>query len=83
MADDKHGSIQRRAYEIWEREGRPDGAHERHWREAEREIAAMPAASAKPAKRKAAAPAVKSAKAVKSVKPAKAAKQKTAATRKG
>lgn len=26
-----------RAYETWEAEGRPDGAHERHWFEAEAE----------------------------------------------
>lgn len=28
----------RRAYEIWEREGRPEGRHEDHWRHAEYEI---------------------------------------------
>ena len=26
------------AYQIWERAGRPDGAHEEHWREAERQL---------------------------------------------
>jgi len=27
--------ISRQAYSRWEAEGRPDGQHERHWREAE------------------------------------------------
>lgn len=30
--------IRERAYEIWEREGRKDGGHERHWEEAEKEM---------------------------------------------
>jgi hypothetical protein len=30
--------IRERAYEIWEREGRKDGDHERHWDEAEKEM---------------------------------------------
>jgi len=29
--------IRSRAYEIWEREGRPDGKHHDHWLQAERE----------------------------------------------
>jgi hypothetical protein len=33
-----------RAYEIWEREGRPEGGAERHWREAEEEVQAEDAA---------------------------------------
>jgi hypothetical protein len=54
MATDRHGSIRQRAYEIWEREGKPNDAHERHWRQAEDEIDA--AQAAKPtAKRKASA----------------------------
>ena len=32
MAD--NDEISRRAHEIWEREGRPEGQSERHWREA-------------------------------------------------
>ncbi|MBL6457384.1 DUF2934 domain-containing protein [Belnapia sp. T6] len=32
--------IRRRAHEIWEREGRPEGRHEAHWAEACREVAA-------------------------------------------
>ncbi|HEX6978268.1 MAG TPA: DUF2934 domain-containing protein [Alphaproteobacteria bacterium] len=31
--------IRRRAYEIWEREGRPLGRHDEHWRMAEEELA--------------------------------------------
>ncbi|QKK33312.1 DUF2934 domain-containing protein (plasmid) [Rhizobium indicum] len=31
--------IRRRAQEIWEAEGRPEGEHERHWLQAEREQA--------------------------------------------
>ena len=37
--------IRKRAYEIWEREGRPQGRHEHHWHAAIREIAAHPARS--------------------------------------
>ena len=32
--------IQERAYEIWEKAGRPEGRAEEHWRQAEAEIAA-------------------------------------------
>ena len=39
MAIDKHEQIRRRAYEIWEAEGRPDGADERHWLQACDELA--------------------------------------------
>ncbi|WP_442582102.1 DUF2934 domain-containing protein [Mesorhizobium sp. ASY16-5R] len=30
--------IQKRAYELWERAGRQDGTHEKHWHDAVREI---------------------------------------------
>lgn len=30
--------IRRRAYAIWEQEGRPDGQHQRHWEQAAREM---------------------------------------------
>lgn len=45
--------IKRRAYELWEEEGRPSGREEEHWRRAEQEIAAeargeQPAPSASP-----------------------------------
>lgn len=40
-------AISRRAYEIWEREGRPDGCDSQHWLQAEKELKAEgPAASA-------------------------------------
>ena len=35
-ADDE--AIRRRAYELWEEEGYPQGGHERHWAQAEREL---------------------------------------------
>lgn len=31
---DREDHIRERAYQIWEKEGRPDGAHERHWQQA-------------------------------------------------
>ena len=34
MATDKHEQIRLRAHEIWENEGRPEGAAERHWLQA-------------------------------------------------
>jgi hypothetical protein len=32
--------VRARAYDIWEREGRPDGRHDDHWRQAQHELAA-------------------------------------------
>jgi hypothetical protein len=37
--DDLHELVQQRAYELWEREGRPAGREHDHWLQAEREIA--------------------------------------------
>ena len=37
--DDMYERIQRRAYELWENEGRPNGREHDHWLQAEREIA--------------------------------------------
>ena len=37
--DDMRERIQRRAYELWEREGRPEGRDHANWLQAEREIA--------------------------------------------
>lgn len=37
--DDVHERVQRRAYELWESEGRPAGREHEHWLQAEREIA--------------------------------------------
>ncbi|MDH7800513.1 MULTISPECIES: DUF2934 domain-containing protein [unclassified Rhizobium] len=73
MNHDREAAIREKARAIWEREGKPDGHHERHWMEAEREVsaaagaakargkngAAKPAAAKAPAK-KAKSPAVKS-----------------------
>jgi hypothetical protein len=46
---DEEDKIQRRAYAIWEDEGRPEGRHLEHWRQAVQEIGAAapvePAAS--------------------------------------
>ncbi len=44
--------IRLRAYEIWEREGRPYGRDQEHWAQAEREIGDEPAAAAKTGPRK-------------------------------
>lgn len=35
---DREHRIRERAYEIWERQGKADGDHERHWQEASSEI---------------------------------------------
>jgi hypothetical protein len=35
---DRQERIRRRAHEIWEREGRPDGQHEAHWQKAAQEL---------------------------------------------
>lgn len=40
MNHDREAAIREKARAIWEREGRPEGHHERHWIEAEREISA-------------------------------------------
>ena len=34
----RHKTIARRAYELWEHEGRPDGQEKEHWSRAEAEI---------------------------------------------
>jgi hypothetical protein len=31
--------VRARAYDIWEREGRPESRHDEHWRQAEQELA--------------------------------------------
>ena len=40
MSDQHRNRVEQRAYELWEREGRPEGRHDHHWAEAERQIAA-------------------------------------------
>lgn len=56
MSTNREDRIRARAHELWEQEGRPEGAGERHWTQAANEVdadAARPAA--KPAPKKAAA----------------------------
>jgi hypothetical protein len=38
MEIDRSDLIKQRAYAIWEREGRPHGKHEEHWRKAAEEM---------------------------------------------
>ncbi|THK39355.1 DUF2934 domain-containing protein [Ensifer sp. MPMI2T] len=38
MDNDREELIRRRAYAIWEREGRPEGQDLRHWEQASREM---------------------------------------------
>ncbi|TIV99758.1 MAG: DUF2934 domain-containing protein [Mesorhizobium sp.] len=38
MTDDRQERIRRRAHEIWEQAGRPEGAHIEHWDQAAAEI---------------------------------------------
>jgi hypothetical protein len=38
MDNDRNELIQRRAYAIWEHEGRPEGRHDEHWRRAAEEM---------------------------------------------
>ena len=38
MNSPNNDRVSKRAYEIWEREGRPHGRHEQHWHAALREI---------------------------------------------
>ena len=40
MVDQQDDRIRQRAYELWEREGRPEGREHAHWAEAAREIGA-------------------------------------------
>lgn len=38
MDDDRQQRIKDRAHHLWEQSGRPDGLHDEHWGQAEREI---------------------------------------------
>ena len=52
MDDDRTELIKRRAYAIWESEGRPEGKHDDHWRRAAEEMHGledMPASKIEPA----------------------------------
>ena len=41
---DLRALVQKLAYELWERDGRPEGREQAHWEEAERQITARRAA---------------------------------------
>ncbi|MGE6784486.1 DUF2934 domain-containing protein [Ensifer adhaerens] len=47
VVEDKNERIRRRAYAIWESEGRPVGEDMRHWEQARREIEAGEASEQK------------------------------------
>ncbi len=38
MTDDREDRIRKRAYELWQQEGSPEGKPDDHWLQAEREI---------------------------------------------
>lgn len=38
MTDDRDEKIRKRAHELWQQEGQPDGKPDDHWYQAEREI---------------------------------------------
>ena len=38
MNFDREETLRKRAYEKWEADGRPEGEHEKHWRDAESEF---------------------------------------------
>ena len=42
MSEDRESRIHKRAHELWEQEGRPEGRHDHHWRQASREVADEP-----------------------------------------
>ncbi len=39
MSEDKEEAIRKRAFEIWEAQGHPEGLDQEHWRQAEAELA--------------------------------------------
>ncbi len=47
-ATEREDRIRRRAYELWEKSGRPEGSHEAHWYEAAQEIGSEPSSDAAP-----------------------------------
>lgn len=49
MDRDRNELIRARAHEIWEKEGRPTGHAEEHWRQAEAELSQIGAQDAQPA----------------------------------
>ena len=38
MSKDREAQIRERAYKVWESQGRREGEHEAHWREAEQQL---------------------------------------------
>ncbi len=56
MSDDKQSRIGNRAFEIWQREGCPDGRSAAHWQRAEAEITAEEAQKGNPKKKAAEKP---------------------------
>lgn len=71
MTDDKQDRIRQRAHEIWEKAGRPEGAHQEHWEQATAEVDGAVAKTKKAAKKADAKPAKAAAK-PKAAKPAAA-----------
>ncbi|ESX12976.1 DUF2934 domain-containing protein [Mesorhizobium sp. LSJC264A00] len=62
MTDDKQDRIRQRAHEIWEKAGRPEGAHQEHWEQATAEVDGAVAKPKKAAKKADAKPAKAAAK---------------------
>jgi len=71
VTDDRQDRIRQRAHEIWEKAGRPEGAHQEHWEQATAEVDGAVAKPQKAAKKAAAKPAKADAKS-KAAKPAAA-----------
>ena len=71
MTDDRQDRIRQRAHEIWEKAGRPEGAHQEHWEQATAEVDGAAAKPKKATKKTAAKPAKAAAK-PKAAKPAAA-----------
>ncbi len=46
MSNTREEKIRQRAHALWEREGRPHGAHDRHWHQATSEVDAEDATAA-------------------------------------
>jgi hypothetical protein len=55
MTDTKEDRIRKRAHQIWEGAGQPDGLHEAHWSQAVADVEAEDEAAGEPAKPAAAA----------------------------
>jgi hypothetical protein len=71
VTDDRQDRIRQRAHEIWEKAGRPEGAHQEHWEQATAEVEGAVAKPKKAAKKADAKPAKAAAK-PKAAKPAAA-----------